>query len=401
MKRIFLDWASTAPPLALAVEAQRKTMVELFGNPSSLHGEGRRAKAALEDARALLARSAGAVPEEVVFTSGATEANNMVVASVLKMQLSSPSAKPGRRIIVSAIEHASLWEPVRAMEKMGFAVTVLKPESDGVVRPERLRELLDGKTVLVALMAVNNETGAIQPVAECAALVREYNRRGGVRIHVHVDAVQAFGKIWFSFRETGADTASLSAHKLGGPRGAGALLVSPSARLEYLFLGGGQEGQRRPGTENLAAVHAFAQSARFRIDALEANRARAERLMARLIRAARLIPGVMVLPENRAEAGDSRFSPYIVSLALPPVPGEVLVRSLDEQGFAVSTGAACHSSKKDDTRVIEAQGVPRSVAGSVVRVSIGPETAEGEIEAFTAALSETVPLLLRISKKRV
>ncbi|MBN2353322.1 MAG: cysteine desulfurase [Spirochaetales bacterium] len=400
MKRIFLDWASTAPPLSLAVEAQKKAAIELFGNPSSLHGEGRGAKAALEAARSLLAQAAGAQPEEVVFTSGATEANNMVVASILKKQFADPTAKPGRRVVISAIEHASLWEPVQAMKKMGFDVAVCKPDASGIVRPERLRELLDERTVLVVLMLVNNETGAIQPVAECVAAVRDFTGEKGGRIHVHTDAVQAFGKIWFSFPESGADTASLSAHKLGGPRGAGALLVSSKARPAWLFLGGGQEGNRRPGTENLAAVHAFAQSARFRIESLDANHARAVRLMERLIRAARSIPGVLVLPEDRAETGDRRFSPYILSFAVPPVPGEVFVRSLDEQGIAVSTGSACHSSKKDHTRILEAQGVPKAVADSAVRVSIGPETVESEIDAFAAALSETVPLLLRISKPR-
>jgi cysteine desulfurase len=397
MKRIFLDWASTAPPLALAVEAQKKAMNEWYGNPSSLHREGRDAKAALEAARSLLAQAAGAQPEEVVFASGATEANNMVVASVLKKQLISPAAKRGRKVIISAVEHASLWEPAQALKNMGFEVAVLPPDSAGIVRPENLKALLDDNTVLVALMLVNNETGAIQPVSECASIVAGFTATSGHKIHFHTDAAQAFGKVWFSFHESGADSASLSAHKLGGPRGVGALLVRTQARPEYLFLGGGQEGQRRPGTENLAAVSAFAQCARFRIDALEGNLSHAAGLAARLVRAVRVIPGVIVLPDDRSE-NDARFSPYILCLAVPQVPGEVLVRSLDEQGIAVSTGAACHSSKKEYTRVIEAQGVPRSIAASVIRVSLGPETLEADIDAFVSALSATAPLLMKISK---
>jgi cysteine desulfurase len=398
MKRIFLDWASTAPPLALAVEAQRKTTITHFGNPSSLHREGREARALLEESRALIARSVGAQAGEVVFTSGATEANNMVIASLIKKQFSTPGAGKRRRVIVSALEHASLWEPAQALAGAGFEVVPLRPDPSGLVDPEKLGSLLDEKTVLVALMLVNNETGAIEPVGECVRVVREFTRNKGARIHFHTDAVQAFGKIWFSFRELGADTLSISAHKLGGPRGVGALVVGRQARPEYLFLGGGQERKRRPGTENLAAAQAFAVAAKYRIDNIDVNLDRAAFLSGKALRGLKEIPGIIVLPEARTADQPTRYSPYILSFAVPPVPGEVLVRSLDEQGIAVSTGAACQTSKKDHTRVIEALGVPRKTAASVVRVSVGPETEEGDIDTLLSVLGETVPLLKKIAQ---
>jgi cysteine desulfurase len=399
MKRIFLDWASTAPPLAPAVEAQKKTALLTYGNPSSLHREGREAKALLEESRALIARAAGALPEEVVFTSGATEANNLVIASLLKKQITSSAAGRRRRIIVSALEHASLWEPALALKAAGFDVVTLRPEPSGIVSPAKLASLLDEKTVLVALMLVNNETGAVQPVRECAAVVHDFTRRRGARIHFHTDAVQAFGKLWFSFHELGADTLSISAHKLGGPRGVGALLTAKQVKLAYLFLGGGQEANRRPGTENLAAVSAFAAAAKHRIDNIDANLARAASLTDKLLQGLVTIPGVTIMPVERTAGAARSYSPYILSCAVPPVPGEVLVRSLDEQGIAVSTGAACQTSKKDSTRVIEALGVPRATAACVIRVSVGPETEAGDIDTLLSVLQDTIPLLRKIAKK--
>jgi cysteine desulfurase len=400
MNRIFLDWASTAPPLPLAVEAQRKTMVECFGNPSSLHREGREAKALLEESRALVARAAGALPGEVVFTSGATESNNMVVAALLKKIILTPAAGDRRRVILSVLEHASLWEPVRALKQAGFDIALVKPEPSGHVRPDAVAALLDERTVFVALMLVNNETGAVEPVRECVQAVRDFTTDKGARIHVHTDAVQAFGKIWFSFHELGVDTLSVSAHKLGGPRGAGALLVNKSLRPDYLFLGGGQEGNRRPGTENLAAWYAFAMAAKYRVDNIDVNQARAARLMDTALAGIRTIPGIVLLPAERHGNDGRRYSPYILSFAAPPVPGEVLVRSLDDQGIAVSTGAACQTSKKESTRVIEALGVPKGTAASAVRISIGPETDPAAVDALLDALRETVPPLLKMAKHR-
>jgi cysteine desulfurase len=400
MKRIYLDWASSAPPLAVAIEAQKKISHTLFGNPSSLHLEGREARTCLEEARSNLARAADCAPEEVIFTNSATEANNMIASSVLKKFLLSPGEKANRRIVLSGIEHASLWEPLQVMQNMGFEIAVVPPEADGIVKPDRLSEYLNDKTVLVALMLVNNETGALQPVKECARLVKDQARRLGRKIHFHTDAVQAFGKLWFSFRDLGADSVSLSAHKLGGPRGAGALLVSRQAHLEYLALGGGQEHDRRPGTENTAGIAGFVQSALVRVDGIATNLAHAERLMAKLAGGIREIDGIRVIPAGRKNAGDGRFSPYILTVCIPPIPGEVLVRSLDDAGIALSTGSACHAGKKNYTRVLEAQGIPRATAECALRISLGPETEEYEIETLLSVLKDTIPLLQKISGKK-
>jgi len=399
MNRIYLDWASSAPLLPQAAEAQKQSAYRLFGNPSSLHAYGREARAELEAARTQIARAADAHPDEVVFSSGATEANHLVVGSFFKRTLVKSGAQRRGHIVASAIEHASLQEPFSLLHKMGYTVTFVRPEADGIVSPDRIAAALSDHTLLVTLMLINNETGARQPVRECAARVREHARRTGRAVHLHTDAVQAFGKLWFSFHELGVDSAAISSHKLGGPRGIGALLVRRGAPYETLFSGGGQEQGRRSGTENTGGAAGFAASVSIRVQALDANLATAERLLERLLDGLRAIEGVLIIPEGRSAADTERYSPYILTVCIPPVPGEVLVRTLDDQGFALSTGSACHSGKKDATRILEAQGVTKTIARGALRISIGPETTVEEIDHFLGALAGIVGPLTKIAGK--
>jgi cysteine desulfurase len=257
------------------------------------------------------------------------------------------------------------------------------PGPDGRVDAGAAADACGPDTVLVAVMAVNNETGAIQPLPEIRRALDEASR-GGRRIRFHTDAVQAFGKIPFEPESLGADSAALSAHKIRGPRGVGALYLRTP--VEPLAAGGGQEGGIRSGTENLPGILAFGSAAAAAVSALDENLSRARILSDRLLAHVQEIPDVRPVPEGRTP-GDDRYSPWILSLSLPGLPGETAVRVLSDAGFDVSTGSACSSSRRK-RRVLEAMGVPEALAFSAIRVSLGPATSESEIDDFAQALRD-------------
>jgi len=387
---VYLDWAASSPPDAALLERSARIAAEYFANPSSPHAEGLRARGLLEECRGRLAAVLGCAPSEVLFTSGGTEANNMVLFSLLRR-------RRDRRLVLSGIEHDSLYLPARRLGELGGEAVVVPAGRDGRVDPERLAAAVDEHTVLVALMRVNNETGVVQPVAELAAALEQRRAALGRRVLLHTDAVQALGKLPFRPAELGADTASFSAHKLGAPRGIGALYVRRGSVPEFLYAGGGQEGGRRPGTENLAGAWALAEAAERAAAELPSRLPRARELMGRLAARLAAIPGCLLLPGERG-AGEmpESYSPYILSASFPPLPGEVLVRAMGEEGFLISTGAACSSRKQERTRVLEAMGLSRELASSAVRISLGPVTESGDLERFCEALRRRLPALLGV-----
>jgi cysteine desulfurase len=389
MAFVYLDWAATSLPDAALLERSGRVAAEYFANPSSPHAAGVRAGKFLEECRGRLAAVLGCSPEEVVFTSGGTEANNMVLFSLLRR-------RRDRRVVLSGIEHDSLYLPAHRLGELGGEAVVVPAGRDGRVDPERLAAAVDERTVLVALMRVNNESGAVQPVAELAAALERRRAASGRRVLLHTDAVQALGKLPCRLGELGVDTAAFSAHKLGGPRGIGALYVRKGSVPEFLYAGGGQEGGHRPGTENLAGAWALAEAAEKAASALDDRLGRAGELMGWLIAELASISGCRILPEPRGSARlEGNYSPYILSAAFPPLPGEVLVRAMGEEGFLISTGAACSSRKQERTRVLEAMGVSRELAACAVRVSLGPATERGELARFVEALRRRLPALLR------
>jgi cysteine desulfurase len=395
----YLDWAASAPPEPAVVDEARDISLKLFANPSSPHAAGRRAEEKLVEARTRLAAVLGVDPREILFTSGGTESNTSLLLSLLDRHRLGGVERQKLRIVTTEIEHASIYEQARLLEKHGLSCTFIKPRPDGTVDPEAVAAAVDPHTVIVSVMLVNNETGAVQDVAATARAVRAASGSGR-RVLIHTDAVQALGKIPFSLRGLDVDAASFSGHKIGAPRGVGALFLRSGISPGFLSVGGGQESGRRPGTENLPGICAMAAAAEIRHARLETNLAEARDKARLLVDGLRRIPGSWTVPVTRDLDDTSRWSPYIVSAVFPPLPAEVVVRIAEEKGYCISTGAACSSKKKDRTRVPESMGLPPETARCAVRISIGPSTAREEIEGFLAAMTEALPPLLTISRGR-
>lgn len=385
MPNVYLDWAATTVPDPDILNAMSETAAAFFGNPSSLHAEGRLAAGLLKDARERCAAALGVKPDSIVFTAGGSESNAIALLSVLRRR--------GRcRIVTTEIEHASAYETAVTLRSLGFEVSLVPPEPDGRVSVRKIERELTDDTVMVSCMIVNNETGAIQPVEEIGAMLADRTLRGGRKIHFHCDGVQAVGKIPIRLASIGADTVSISAHKLNGPRGAGILYVK--RRFDVLTPGGGQESGMRSGTENLPAVHGMSIALERAAGAVLERLSHSRELERFLVERLTAIPGCTLLPESRRGLPDS-FSPYIVSAAFPPIPGEVLVRIMSDRGFSISTGSACSAGKRRRTRVVTAMGVPEDTAFSSIRVSFGHSTTREELGRFCDALERETTALRR------
>jgi cysteine desulfurase len=374
---IYLDHNATTPLAPEVLEAMLPYLGEDFGNPSSIHQFGRRAKGALIDAREAVASCLSASPNEIVFTASGTEADNLAILGVVAA--AEEEARPRRHLVGTTIEHHAVLNVLKHLEKSGHPVTYLPVDRSGRVAPGSLREALRPDTLLVSVMSANNETGVIQPVGELA----EASRRAGALFHT--DAVQAFGKIEVDVDKWGVDLLSLSAHKLYGPKGVGALYVRKGTDFKPVFRGGGQERSRRPGTENVAGVVGLAEAARRSASLLTGERARLLRIREELeVTVSKEIPG------SRVNGEGMERTPNTVNFRFDEVDGEDLLRRLDREGFAVSTGAACSAGAVAPSHVLLAMGLaPSEVQGSI-RVSFGRTTRAEEVRAFAAALKGAV-----------
>jgi cysteine desulfurase len=359
--RVYLDWNATTP-LRAEARAAMLAACDLVGNPSSVHAEGRDARRRIEEARAVLAAAVGALPRNVVFTSAGTEANALALAPGLRR----PSGGTVERLLVSAIEHASVLAGGRFPAD---AVSHIRVTRSGVVDLDHLTALLSaGPPVLVSIMAANNETGAVQPVAEAARIVHE---AGGL---LHVDAIQAFGKIPFNIKAVGADIATLSAHKIGGPKGIGALVAADGlAGLEPVLRGGGQELGRRAGTENVAGIAGFGAAVKAMLPTLAEDAERMVNLRHRLENGIRAVAGATIFSENVERL------PNTVLFTAPGLKAETAVIGFDLAGVAVSSGSACSSGKVQPSHVLSAMGFDPGAAQGAVRLSLGWSTQEGDI----------------------
>ncbi len=382
----YLDWAATSPPDGDCLSEGLRAALEFYANPSSLHRQGAEARSCLEGARARIATTLSSGKGQIAFTGSGSEADSIPLLALLRQV--SKRGKPGSlstgeplHIVTTAIEHAAIHAQAAVLEAAGFSVSYLRPGPDGRVSPEAVTEALRPETALVSVMAVNNETGAIQPLAGIAAAVRKASERVGKRMPViHSDAVQAFGKIDFRPEEIGLDCASVSAHKIRGPRGVGALWYAKA--FDSFVVGGGQEQGMRPGTENLQGIVAFACAAEKAFDLLPDLQSHARVLESRLFEGLAAIRGATVLPLGR-RAGDPNYSPFILSVAFPGISGEVIQRVLSDKGIAVSTGSACSSRARTKTRrILDAMGIPEDLAMSAIRISTGGLSTDSEIDRF-------------------
>ncbi len=384
---LYLDFAATTPVDAgvAACMAQCLTAEGVFGNPgSSSHDYGDRARAVVEAARAQVARAVGADPAEVVFTSGATEANNLAIFGAANYY-----RDQGRHIVTARTEHKAVLDPCRELERRGWRVTYLKPERGGIVDPALLERALEPQTVLVSLMHVNNEIGVIQDIEALAAICA---RRGGVRLHV--DAAQSFGKCPVNFAACGADLMSLSAHKVYGPKGVGALLVSrrSGVQLEPLLFGGGQERNLRSGTlatHQIAGMGAAFALATADPAAGEAERRRIAALQDRLWRGLEALGGVL---RNGDRDG---CVPQLLNVSFEGIEGESLLAAVRAH-LAVSTGSACASASNEASYVLRALGRDERLAESSLRFSLGRPTTEADIDRAVQAVSAAVRRLRAI-----
>lgn len=371
---VYLDWNATTP---LAPEVRDAMLPWLgaaqparFGNASSRHEYGRQARAAIDEARARVAAAVGAHATEVVFTSGGSEANNLFLKGA------AACLKPGT-LAISAIEHPCVREPARQLRRAGWALHEIAVDADGRIDVADWQRVLEARPTLVSVMLANNETGVLQDVATLASEAR----KAGARLHT--DAVQALGKIEVDFRALGVQAMTLSAHKLGGPLGAGALVLDKRVELSPLIAGGGQERGLRSGTENVAAIVGFGLACE---RAVAHRAAEASRLSAMRdgIEAALSALGAVVFSRAAIRL------PNTVFFAFDAIDGETLVGKLDRAGFACASGSACSSAQPEPSHTLLAMGVDPTVARGAVRVSLGRDTTAEEIERFVATLSHVV-----------
>jgi cysteine desulfurase len=375
--RRYFDWAAAAVPRAVSGGYSP------YGNPSSPHTEGKLAREALEEARSRCAGALGVPVKTIYFTSGGSESNAIVLYSRLL-------AKHGARILFSAVEHPSVRETCHILERLGKQTGVIPVDSNGRVTEALLEKTLEKyqDARFAAIMAVNNEVGSVMDMEKLCAILR---RRENPPMHIHCDIVQAAGKIPMDLVRWDIDSAAISAHKLGGPRGIGLLYLRRP--LESIYAGGGQERNIRGGTENTAGALALAECLEFHAaaEAVKTEFEKADFRWNKLIRALKAIDRCSLIPEDR-KAGDTRFSPYILQTAFEDIPGEVLVRALDDMGFAVSTGSAC-SSASPDRPVLNAMGIDPQKRLGGIRLSQGWLTTEEDIDALTGAIKEVLEYL--------
>ncbi|WP_029582883.1 cysteine desulfurase family protein [Bradyrhizobium sp. URHD0069] len=374
--RTYLDWNATAPLRREAREAMAAAW-DLAGNPSSVHAEGRQARRLVEDARVSVAGAMGALPRNVVFTSGGTEANVLGLTPGLRRA----SGPPVKRLVVSAIEHASVLAGGRFPAD---AISTVGVTRSGLLDLDHLRAALEGSPpALVSVMLANNETGAVQPVMEAAEIA---HAAGGL---LHVDAIQAFGKIPFDINAIGADLMTLSAHKIGGPKGVGALILAEALQgPEPLLRGGGQERGHRAGTENVAGIAGLGAAVKAAIGALEGDAIRLESLRNRLESGLRETRGLIVFSD------DVRRLPNTTLFSVPGLRAETAVIGFDLAGIAVSSGSACSSGKVQPSHVLEAMGFGEFAQGAV-RLSLGWSTSDADINCCIEAWRKLSRTLLK------
>ncbi len=379
MKRIYFDYAATTPTDPKVIEAMKPFLFERFGNPSSLHSFGQEAKQGLEEARSTLAQCLGAKPEEIIFTSGGTESNNMVLFGIA----SALQAK-GKHIITSKIEHHAILEPAKLLQKQGFKITYVPVDKQGLVNPDDVKKAITPETILISIMYANNEIGTIQPISEIGSIAQAKG------ITFHTDAVQTVGHIPVNVDKLNVDLLSLSAHKFYGPKGVGALYVRKGTRINRFLHGGDQEKGKRSSTHNIPGIVGLGVA----IKLCQENLAKEQKEQTAL--RDKLIKGIQdKIPDCQLNGHPSKRLPNNVNFSFKYIEGESTILNLDMLGIAVSTGSACTSSNLEASHVLLALGLSHELAHGSLRFTVGRWNKPEEIDY---CLEQLPPIVLKLRK---
>lgn len=378
---VYADNAATTRIAPQVLDAMLPYLKEEYGNPSTLYKLGREAKIAIEKAREQVAQVIGAKAEEIFFTGSGTEADNMALKGVLY----GPAGKGKKHLITTKIEHHAILHTAMALEKEGFQVTFLDVDKNGRVDLEELKQAITPDTALVSIMAANNEVGTIQPIEEIGKICREKG------VLFHTDAVQAFGHMPLDVNKMNIDLLSLSAHKINGPKGSGALYIRRGLGLRPVIEGGGQERNRRSGTENVAGIVGLGQAAQLAMETMEEESARLKAL------AKKLTDGVLQIPETILTGDQENRLPGACSFAISAIEGESLVLYLDMEGICTSTGSACSTGSLDPSHVLMAIGLSHEVSHGSLRVTLGRFNTEEEVDYIIETLPKVVEKLRSMS----
>jgi cysteine desulfurase len=387
MKRTYLDYAATTPTHPEVFKAMSPYFSEKFGNPSSFHSFGQEAKGAIEKAREQVAKLIGAKPEEIVFTSSGTEADNLVLFGV-----TAAHKDKGGHIITSTIEHPAILAPCKLLEKEGYKITRVPVDKYGMVNPEDVKKAITDKTILVSIMHANNEIGTIQPISEISKIIKQATGNSQQATYFHTDAVQTVGGIEVNVDKLGVDLLSLSGHKFYGPKGVGALYIRKGTKINPYLLGGSQERRRRASTENVPGIVGLGMAAEIALNE------QGEREKYLLPLRDRLIKGIKdKIPEITLNGDPEKRLPKNVNFSIHHVEGESMMLNLDLEGIAASTGSACSSGSLEPSHVMLAIGLSHEYAHGSIRFTLGRLTTEKDIDRVLEVFPKIVEKLRKMS----
>ena len=381
MRKVYLDHSATTPVRKEAADLAIEYMTDKFGNPSSIHSFGREAKKALEEARERLANLIGANPKEIYFTSGGTESDNIAILGA-----AFANSKKGKHIITSAIEHHAVLDTCKYLEKQGFEVTYLPVDDQGIVNIKELEKAIRPETILISVMHVNNEIGTIQDIASMSKLAKDKG------ILFHTDAVQSLGKIPIDVNELNIDMLTGSGHKIYGPKGVGILYIRRGTKIDSIMYGGSQERKQRPGTENLSSIVGFGLAAELAGKEIDEENKKQTKLRDKLIK------GILEsIPNTRLNGHHEKRIASNVNVSIEFIEGESLLLSLDMKGIGASSGSACTSGSLDPSHVLLAMGLSHEIAHGSLRMTLGRDTTEEDVDYVLEVLPQVVDRLRAMS----
>ncbi|SNS36939.1 cysteine desulfurase [Anaerovirgula multivorans] len=383
---VYLDNAATSKPAEEVVNAMLKSLVELYGNPSSLHRKGVEVEREIKKIRRLVAKALGCNEKEIIFASGGTEANNLAIKGFIKA-----NSRIGKHLITSKIEHKSVLSLYKEMEKEGYRVTYLDVDAKGFISLQQLREAISEETILVSIMHVNNEVGSIQPIKEIAAIIKEKNPRTGF----HVDGIQSFGKIKYSVKDLNIDSLSISGHKFHGPKGIGAIYIRNGIKIAPLLIGGGQEVELRAGTENVPGIFGLGAAINILLENYDKNITKIKELKEYLYK---LLEAELENIHITSGINDD-YAPHIINVSLVGVRSEIMLHSLESDGIFVSSGSACSAKKKGYSHVLEAMNMKEDYIDSAIRISLSYTNTKEEIDYAVEKIKSHLYSLRKIIRR--